>query len=161
MAKSPSISRREFVTLTISALGSLIAVVVGLPAIGYLVSPALKTQKEDVWIPLGLLESYKVGEPILFMFTRSKAAGWEKTIISYGVYIVRKEDGSVDVFSNVCTHLGCHVTWQDDSRQYSCPCHDARFDIEGKIVSGPPPRPMNKYETQIVDGKLSIRLQRG
>lgn len=158
MSKSTHLSRRDFVTITVGALGSIIGAVIGLPAIGYLISPALSSQKTDAWVDLGKLESFPVGVPTLVTFTRTKVNGWEKTVNSYGVFVIRKEDGSVEVFSNICTHLSCRVNWKEETKEFICPCHDAHFDIQGKVSSGPPPRPLDKYETKIEDGKLAIRL---
>jgi menaquinol-cytochrome c reductase iron-sulfur subunit len=159
MAKSPSIDRRQFVTLVTSVLGAIIGVVVGLPAIGYLVSPALRARKTDAWIPLGPLDNYPLDIPTAFSFTRTMVNGWEKTVNSFGVFVLRKASGQVIVFSNVCTHLSCHVAWKSDLQEYVCPCHDGHFAIDGEVVSGPPPRPLDAYETKIEQGNLFIHLQ--
>lgn len=161
MAKSPHLSRSDFVKFTIGVLGSIMGAIVGLPAIGYILSPALKTQKTDAWVALGPLENYPIGIPTLFTFTRTKVNGWEKTVNSFGAYVLRKSDSEVQVFSNVCTHLACRVAWKEDRQEYVCPCHDAQFDINGVVTGGPPPRPLDQYETKIEDGTLSIRLLGG
>ncbi|MBI3353836.1 MAG: ubiquinol-cytochrome c reductase iron-sulfur subunit [Nitrospirae bacterium] len=44
--------------------------------------------------------------------------------------------------SAVCTHLGCIVRWQEDKGEFLCPCHAGRFDAAGKVLSGPPPKPL-------------------
>ncbi|MFZ5809745.1 MAG: ubiquinol-cytochrome c reductase iron-sulfur subunit [Chloroflexota bacterium] len=154
MPKSPSMSRREFVTMVSAALGGVMGAVIGIPAIGYLLSPALKTQKSEAWIPLGKLEDYPLNTPTLFTFTRTKVNGWEKTVYSYGVYILRTSESEVKVLSNLCTHLSCRVTWKEEANEYLCPCHDGHFDIQGNVDSGPPPRPLDTYETKIEDGNL-------
>ena len=161
MAGSGSISRREFITLTTAAVGTFIAAVVGLPAIAYLIDPALKAGSSNAWIPLGKLESFEIGKPALATFTRSKVNGWEKTVNSYGVFVLRRSAAEVLAFSNVCTHLGCRVNWQADKKHYVCPCHDGHFNIDGKVVSGPPPRPLDTYATRVTDGILSIHFQEG
>ena len=155
------IDRRGFVAGMSAFLGSLIAAIVGLPAIGYLLSPALKKSglaKED-WVPLGSIESIPIDEPTLFTFTRTKQIGWERTANSYGVYVIKKTDGALDIFSNVCTHLSCRVSWKDDVQQFICPCHDGRFALDGSIVSGPQPRPLDRFEHKLEDGTLMIFLQ--
>lgn len=156
MPKSPSMSRREFVTIVSAALGGVMGAVIGIPAIGYLLSPALKTQKSEAWIPLGKLENYPFNTPTLFTFTRTKVNGWEKTVNSYGVYILRTSESEVKVLSNLCTHLSCRVTWKAEANEYICPCHDGHFDIQGNVDSGPPPRPLDTYETKIEDGNLFL-----
>jgi len=55
---------------------------------------------------------------------------------------LRREDGQVRARSLVCTHFGCSVRWEENLRQYHCPCHDGRFDEHGRPVQGPPPKPL-------------------
>jgi len=156
MSESDGINRRQFVTIVVASVGTIMAAFIGLPAIGYLISPATKVQEKDEWIPLGPLENYPVGTPTLFTFTRTTVNGWEKTANSYGVYVMRYTQEQYKVFSNMCTHLSCRVNWKEDLSDYVCPCHDGRFDIEGQVVSGPPPRPLDEYETKLEEGVLYI-----
>jgi len=155
------ISRRNFVAGTTALLGGVISAILGLPAIGYLLSPALKKSKSstDAWVQLGLFEDIPVDEPTLFTFTRTKQIGWERTATSYGVYVVKDSSGQMQTFSNVCTHLSCRVTWKDDQNEYICPCHDGHFAKDGSIVSGPQPRPLDQFEHKIEDGILMVRIQ--
>jgi menaquinol-cytochrome c reductase iron-sulfur subunit len=163
MAKSPHLSRNDFVKATIGVLGTIMGVIVGVPLIGYMIAPALKRQESEAWIPAGTLDNYPVNEPTLFNFTRTTVNGWERTVNSYGVYIVRKSETGNDVvaFSNVCTHLACRVNWNDQDQEYICPCHDGKFNIDGNVVAGPPPRPLDRYETKVEDGNLSLHFQEG
>jgi len=159
MAKSPHMSRREFVTIFVGLLGTIMAVVVGLPSIGYIFSPALKIQKTEAWVSLGPLESYPIGVPTLFNFTRTRVNGWEKTVNSFGVYVLRESEENTVTYSNWCTHLSCRVTWHEDEELYVCPCHDGLFDINGEVISGPPPRPLLQYANKVEEDILYIRLE--
>lgn len=161
MPKSPEISRRDFVTLTIGVLGTVMVVSIGLPAVAYSLGPGLKISKSDAWVPVGKVEDFPQGTPTPVSFTRTKVNGWEKTVNSYGVYVVKPAEGDPYVLSNICTHLSCRVTWKEDENIYFCPCHDGQFDIQGQVVDGPPPHPLKEYETKIEDGTLYIRLQEG
>jgi menaquinol-cytochrome c reductase iron-sulfur subunit len=161
MAKSSHLSRNDFVKGVVGIVGMIMGAVVGLPAIGYILSPALKIRSVEAWVPLGNLEDYPVGTPTLFSFTRTTINGWEKTTNSYGVYVYRPSETETIVFSNICTHLSCRVVWHSDVEEYICPCHDGRFGIEGNLISGPPPRPLDRYETKVEDGKLSIHFVEG
>src|SRR4030066_1823564 len=154
MPSSPHMSRREFVTIVTAAAGTVMGAVIGIPAIGYLLAPALTKLGGDAWIPAGTLENYPVGVPTLFNFNRTKVNGWEKTVNSFGVYIIHNEDGSILALSNKCTHLSCRVNWNTDENAYICPCHDAFFDINGQIVKGPQPRPLDAYETKVEGDNL-------
>jgi menaquinol-cytochrome c reductase iron-sulfur subunit len=150
------ISRRDFFKIVTIALGSFIGAGIGLPVIGYLISPALRLQDVETWIPLGEVEKIPIGIPTFLSFTRKQVNGWENTVTSYGVFAVRKDADNIIVLSNICTHLGCHVTWHPDIHEYVSPCHNGHFDIKGKVTFGPPPRPLDEFKTKIEDGKLFI-----
>jgi len=160
-ARKHGIDRRGFVAGMSALLGSVIAAIIGLPAFGYLLSPALKKSQTSVedWVPLGLVEDIPFDQPTLYTFTRTKQVGWERTANSYGVYVVKKNNGAMEAFSNVCTHLSCRVSWKEDVQQFVCPCHDGRFGKDGSIISGPQPRPLDTFEHKIEDGTLLVFIQ--
>ncbi len=164
MAENPELSRNDFVKVTVGVLGGIMGAVIALPAVGYVISPALKalqSSSKETWIPAGPLENYPIGTPTLFSFTRSKINGWEKTTTSHGVFIYRPNDSDVRALSNVCTHLGCRVNWVETDQLYECPCHDAAFKVDGQVESGPPPRPMVEYATKVEEGVLYINFLEG
>lgn len=161
MTSQHDLDRRDFVKIVLTFLGAIMGAILGLPVIGYLISPALKVRKSEDWISVGPLENYPVGSPSLFSFTRAVKNGWERTANSYGVYVVRSQDGQAKVFSNMCTHLSCRVTWNEAAQQYVCPCHDGRFDLQGKVCAGPPPAALNQYETKVEADSLYIYFKEG
>jgi len=164
MANSHHISRRDFIKVATATVGGVIGAAFGIPAVVYLIDPALDASGKDAWVPLGPLENFTVGTPTLVTFVRSKVNGWEKTSNSYGVFVLRKSETETVVISNRCTHLGCRVNWKDDKQAYVCPCHDAAFGLEGDVLAGPPPRPLDKYEgdtLKVEDGVLSILFTEG
>jgi menaquinol-cytochrome c reductase iron-sulfur subunit len=158
MPFSPHMSRREFVSIITAAAGTVMGALIGIQAIGYLISPALQKTSAEAWIPVGPLSNFQAGVPTLFNFNRTTVNGWVQTVNSYGVYIVKHEDGSVVALSNKCTHLSCRVNWKPEENAYICPCHNAYFGINGSIISGPQPRPLDQYETKIEDNNLSIHF---
>ena len=60
--------------------------------------------------------------------------------------LIRTSDGQYKAFSAVCTHLSCTVQYRGDTHQIWCPCHNGFYDLNGRNVSGPPPRPLTAYE---------------
>ena len=156
MASSNRISRRDFVKVVTATLSGIMGAAMGIPIIAYLIDPALDVQTSEAWIPLGSLENYPVGSPKAFSFTRSNINGWEKTVNSYGGFIVRKSESDLLALSNRCTHLSCSVNWSEETQEYVCPCHDAQFDIEGNVNAGPPPTPLDHFETKVEEGNLFV-----
>jgi Rieske Fe-S protein len=52
----------------------------------------------------------------------------------------RDEQGNVHALSPVCTHAACIVGWNSEEKSWDCPCHGARYDIDGQILTGPATR---------------------
>lgn len=151
------IDRRDFVKIVTAILGTVMTAIIGLPVIGYLVSPAVRSKEMDAWIPLGPLADYPVGgTPTPYSFTRTVLNGWEKTVNSYRVFVVRPDNDQLLVLSNICTHLSCLVSWHPDIQHYVSPCHDGHFDLVGRVLRGPPPRPLDEYTTKVENGELFI-----
>lgn len=64
--------------------------------------------------------------------------------------LVKLEDGTYAGVSRVCTHLGCIIKWQGKDKRFFCPCHAGIFSPTGRVLGGPPPRPL---------AKLAVRVQ--
>lgn len=63
--------------------------------------------------------------------------------------LIRTSDGQYRAFSAVCTHLSCTVQYRSDTHRVWCPCHNGIYDLKGRNVSGPPPRPLEAYEVHV------------
>ena len=66
--------------------------------------------------------------------------------------------GEVRAFSAICTHLGCVVHWEKEMDHFYCPCHKGMFDKEGRVVGGPPPRPLQRYPVETKDGQVFVKM---
>jgi len=63
--------------------------------------------------------------------------------------LVRTADGEFKAYSAVCTHLNCTVQYRGDLHQIWCACHNGLYDLEGRNVSGPPPRPLEIFKVNV------------
>jgi len=63
--------------------------------------------------------------------------------------LVRTAAGEFRAYSAVCTHLNCTVQYREDLRQIWCACHNGLYDLGGRNVSGPPPRPLETFEVNL------------
>ena len=70
--------------------------------------------------------------------------------------LVRTEEGELRAFSAICTHLGCTVRYEPESKVIWCPCHDGMFDLHGRNIGGPPPRPLPEFKANLRDGKVVV-----
>jgi nitrite reductase/ring-hydroxylating ferredoxin subunit len=56
--------------------------------------------------------------------------------------LILTSDGTYQALSATCTHLGCTVQYRGDLHQVWCPCHNGIYGIDGRNISGPPPKPL-------------------
>jgi Rieske Fe-S protein len=80
-------------------------------------------------------------------------------IVKFGnkpALLVRTTDTEWKAFSAICTHLNCTVQYQDSSRQIWCACHNGTYDLHGRVVSGPPPRPLDVLAVRVRGDEVII-----
>jgi cytochrome b6-f complex iron-sulfur subunit len=70
--------------------------------------------------------------------------------------IVMKTSSGYEALSLICTHAGCLVSFNSGAQQFDCPCHGGRYDINGNVLSGPPPAPLTKYTTALSGHILTV-----
>lgn len=78
----------------------------------------------------------------------SEFANDSGTIIKFGskpVLLIRNANGEFKAFSATCTHLDCTVQYRNDFGLIWCACHNGKYDLNGRNVSGPPPRPLESF----------------
>jgi cytochrome b6-f complex iron-sulfur subunit len=103
--------------------------------------PRKKQEKGEKIFIAGKVNDFKVDEVIYFR--KEKA-------------LVQRLEGGFLAFSTVCPHLRCVVNWNEMQKRFECPCHGAKFNRNGEVLEGPPPRPLDLYKLQIVEEKLVI-----
>ena len=84
---------------------------------------------------------------------------WQTKIVAisgHPVIVVRTPQG-FKAFSAICTHLGCIVQWDAGRKQIACPCHAGLFDLDGKVVAGPPPKPLPEHGIAVVNGEVLVK----
>ena len=85
--------------------------------------------------------------------------GWRKVDEKTSTWLVRTET-NVIAYNPACTHLGCAYHWDAvgnaGAGQFECPCHGSAFSMDGKVIAGPAPRPLDRYLSRIDGGKVLI-----
>ncbi len=156
MKENRKLSRREFLGVATISIGGLISAVLGIPAIAYIIDPALRSKEVQNWIPLGAVSKVEIGKPTLFKTQIEKQAGWIVNQQELTFYVFTENGRDFTAMSNICTHLGCRVRWVADEEKFFCPCHNGSFDKKGDVVAGPPPRPLDRYEVKEEDGQIFV-----
>jgi Rieske Fe-S protein len=154
--RQENFGRRNFLSMATFAISALIAAGFGIPALIYLLAPAVKRQTEEVWIALGSTNKVELGVPTLFKATVRRKTGWIVNEEQLSVYVLTENGRDFTAMSNICTHLGCRVRWIAEQAQFFCPCHNGVFDKTGAVLAGPPPRPLDTYPVRVEDGQIQI-----
>lgn len=149
------ISRRGFFETVIAAVAGIIGLSLSIPLAGYAILPALKRRKPE-WVDLGSVEQLKPGEPKQIEFLATRMDGWLKTTVTQWVWAVRHNEGEITVYSPICTHLGCGYHWDPGEGNFACPCHGSVFSVDGKVLAGPAPRPLDTLPVKIEGGRLLV-----
>jgi nitrite reductase/ring-hydroxylating ferredoxin subunit len=70
--------------------------------------------------------------------------------------LIRLPNGELRAFNAECTHLSCTVEYREDAQDIFCACHNGRYDLNGRNVAGPPPRPLQAYEVSVQDDEITV-----
>jgi cytochrome b6-f complex iron-sulfur subunit len=137
-------TRRDFLKI-IQGAGALLGIsVVATPVLAYFFPPKL------VEMPT---------EPVLVCPDADLSAGQAKTV-EFGRYpaiIIYTTEG-LKAYSAVCTHFACIVKWNSQTSRLECPCHAGYFSPEdGRVLAGPPPKPLLMLATEVKDGQIYVK----
>ncbi len=131
-----------------------------------------------LWGALGLAAAGEAAWiTVSFLRPREATAGRESAILVAGpvddfapgtvtafpagrFYLARLGDGGFLALDRTCTHLGCTVPWVAEEGRFVCPCHASAFDISGRVLSPPAPRPLDLYPVRIENGIVKVDLRR-
>ncbi len=106
------------------------------PAIRYVIPPPV-SESTNLSVVAARIGELKINSGKVFRF------GSEPAIL------IRTSTGQYRAFTAVCTHLGCTVQYRPDLHEIWCPCHNGIYDLQGRNISGPPPRPLAQYQVHI------------
>jgi Rieske Fe-S protein len=70
--------------------------------------------------------------------------------------VVRLPSGELRAFSAMCTHLSCTVQYRPDLQEIWCACHNGHYDLTGKNVAGPPPKPLRAYDVNVKGDEIIV-----
>jgi Rieske Fe-S protein len=151
-------SRRTFLIRSIAAIGGGITAAVGIPAAVFVTGSARAATTGEDWIRLGSASSVEPGAaPVLMKAIVSRRTGYLVEEQEVSVFVTTTDGVEFSVLSNICTHLGCRVRWVEDESGFFCPCHNAVFGPDGGVLTGPPPRPLDKFEVMVEEGQLYFK----
>ncbi|MFH0881863.1 MAG: ubiquinol-cytochrome c reductase iron-sulfur subunit [bacterium] len=151
MEDTKKITRRSFVDYLLLVTGAGVLGTIAYPVLKFILPPA---QSEPNNLTMTVMEAGALarGEFKIFEFNRKPAI-----IIRTGADAKAPE--SYHALSAVCTHLHCTVQYENASGQILCACHNGRFNLQGQVLSGPPPSALTAFQVEIQNGKIVVAVQ--
>lgn len=117
------------------------------PVLRYLVPPAVADLGGDEIVAAKLTE-LKANSAKIFRFGSRPGL------------LIMNSDGTYRALSATCTHLACTVQYRSDLRQIWCACHNGIYDLNGRNVSGPPPRPLDVFDVHVRGDEIVVSRKR-
>ena len=131
------VTRKGFIDWLLGTTVGAFAVAVVYPVTRYIIPPEVPEVTSDSEIlPFGE-DELPVNSGRIFKFGNKPAM------------VVKMASGEIRAFSAQCTHLDCTVQYRDDVQHIWCACHNGHYDLAGKNIQGPPPRPLPTYDVNI------------
>jgi quinol---cytochrome c reductase iron-sulfur subunit, bacillus type len=149
------ITRRHFYVGAIYAIWAVVTAAFGVPALMYLFFPPKIRQRQE-WTEAGSVSNLAVDVPVEVAFRQNRIDGWKINSEKSTAWVVKQAGNTVVAFGPQCTHLGCAYHWDDSKHEFLCPCHNSIFAPDGKVISGPARRPLDRYDVRIDGNKLFL-----
>ncbi len=135
--------RRKFINLllggsAVGLLGSLIY-----PLTRFLVPPK-SLEANPTTLKVEVPKDFGPGKALMFKYGRKPGI------------LIQTADGELKAFSAVCTHLDCTVQYKPEWGVIWCACHNGRYDLTGRNIAGPPPRPLTPFSVNVKDGEIYV-----
>ena len=92
------------------------------------------------------------GEPVEVPFSVDSGG----QALQGSTWLVQAVTGELIAFDPRCTHARCAYAWSDADARFACHCHPGLFAIDGAVISGPPPRPLDRFPVRTVGGHVEI-----
>lgn len=149
-------NRRAFFVRVIqgvhAVIGGTLAFVLG----GAVLAPSFAKRK-TTWLRAMDLSGLKDDEPRTVTLRVARQDGATEAVDRKVVFLI-KSGGQVRAFDSTCTHLGCRTRYNAETRQIECPCHGGVYDLEGRVVAGPPPTPLEAVVTRVEGEHVMVEV---
>lgn len=152
---TPSAGRRTFLRWATGVSALVSGLLAGIPALRVFISPTFRRPAPEDWIKLGEADLFDVDVPTKVDFVETVSDAWVQNRVLHSVWVYTEDGENFSVYSGRCTHLGCGFSFDQETKQFKCPCHQGVFELQtGAVLAGPPPRALDHLETKIEDGQL-------
>src|SRR5262245_13651582 len=137
---TPEPQRRQFFARIVKTIQAAIGGTLGVVLGGSIRGPSF-AKREEHWLTAASLSGPADNAPTPTALRVVREDGYNQIVDRRIVFLVKTGQSSVTALDPTCTHLGCRVSWDAETRELRCPCHGGVYDHLGQVKSGPPPAP--------------------
>jgi len=150
------LSRRRFLSRAVFGLGAATALALGGLLTAAALAPSMR-ERPRKWVRVRRIGEFTLGSVKTVNISYQVKDGFYENLVKKPVIVSRRaETSEIIAFNSRCTHLGCTVHWDEGKNLFLCACHGGTFYPDGRVKSGPPPYPLDRYQTRVKDGDLLI-----
>lgn len=136
-------NRRSFLNYILGSGGAALALATLFPVIRYILPPT-GGEVVDTSVAVGRASEIATNSAKTFRFGNKPAM------------LIRTSEGALKAFTAVCTHLNCTVQYDSEASAIVCACHNGHFDLNGQVISGPPPKPLEEFRVDVRDDNITV-----
>jgi Rieske Fe-S protein len=161
-----TITRRRLITGGALTVGGVATAAIGLPALGFALGPIFEQTEHQGWQDVGPEADFNPTTYVPKVITIDPNVGEAGKTTIYVRKASPADRSPSDkpghpplpyvAISTRCAHLGCPVRYVQAAERFICPCHGGVYDSQGKVVGGPPVRPLDRFYTRVVNSRVQV-----
>jgi menaquinol-cytochrome c reductase iron-sulfur subunit len=153
-----TMTRRTAFALGGQAAGIVAVSAIALPAVGFALAPIFDNP-EETWEGVGSVADFTEDtyrQAVITIVQGTGDSGKTTVYVRRGSPALGEDPEEFIAISTRCAHLGCPVRFVEAAGNFICPCHGGVYDFVGKVIGGPPVRPLDRFQTRVVGDTLEV-----
>ncbi|MGI8631261.1 MAG: ubiquinol-cytochrome c reductase iron-sulfur subunit [Solirubrobacterales bacterium] len=155
-----TVTRRRLFEGAVQAVGGVAVAGIALPVVGFAAAPVF-SQRDEKWEAVGapdLFDKTSYRQVVITLVDDIGEAGKTTVYVREAApdTFPMEKDTKYIAITTRCAHLGCPVRYIEAAGNFICPCHGGVYDFQGKVIGGPPVRPLDRFQTRLRNGQVEI-----
>jgi menaquinol-cytochrome c reductase iron-sulfur subunit len=153
-----TMTRRAVFAIGGQAIAGAGVIAVTLPVVGFSLAPIFD-RPEEIWEGVGAPDEFTADtyrQAVITIVEGIGDTGKTTVYVRRGSEDLGEDPNEFIAISNRCAHVGCPTRFVESAGNFICPCHGGIYDFEGKVIGGPPVRPLDRFQTRVRNGQVEV-----
>jgi len=147
--------RRRFLEIVIGVFTAIISAALAAPFLGSIIGASSRPGRRR-FSKVAPVASLPIGRPVDVAYSEMASDAFVRQETVRHLWVIRGSGSDIVVYAPICPHLGCRYDWDAKNSVFRCPCHASVFATDGRVLSGPAPRPLDTLPAEVRDGILYV-----